>query len=209
MSRTLFVVLALCVLACRGSEAPRDAALPAPGALRGSFQLTYYWISSQRPGDRGKTTLYRRDCEPIATVSNAFADELAMSGTGRLQDGRVLGIVSDCKCPHSPCVRVLPQEELWGVGQDNRPLVPFLSLAVDRKLVPIGTRLYIEELDGVQLIPSFPTYHDGCVIADDTGERIVGEHLDWFVGVRDRYVELDKRLDLQRVTVHDGGERCW
>ena len=42
----------------------------------------------------------------------------------------------------------------------------------------------------------------------DTGGGIVGQHLDWFVGLRASYAALDAALALDQVTVHDGGARC-
>jgi hypothetical protein len=59
-------------------------------------------------------------------------------------------------------------------------------------------------------LPDAPlALHDGCVIADDTGGRIKGSKLDFFVGEEANYRVLDRVLhDLERVTVHDGGARC-
>jgi 3D (Asp-Asp-Asp) domain-containing protein len=131
-----------------------------------------------------------------------------MAGTARLTDGRVLGVAGDCDCARSPCVRVLAADLPWGVGLDNRPLVPFTSLAVDRDLIPIGKSLYIEELDGALLPGLMLAFHDGCVVADDTGDRLKGNRIDWFVGRQEAYALLDARLQLTKVTVADGGERC-
>jgi len=170
--------------------------------------MTYYWMETQPDGDSPAVELYTRACEATAKVSQAFAKDLALAGTARLVDGRVLGVTGDCDCPRSPCVRVLPPEQPWGAGLDNRPLVPFESLAIDRDVVPIGTRLYIEELDGALLPGLMLAYHDGCVVADDTGDRMQGNRLDWFVGREESYAMLDARLHLTDVTVFDGGERC-
>lgn len=199
----------LCSAACRGREAPRDAPTrPPPGAARGTFALTYYWVESQPADDTREVTLYTEDCVEVARCSAPFASALTLAGTAKLADGRLLGVDGDCGCKRSPCVRVLPENQPWGCGVADRPLVPFRSIAVDRKLVPIGTALYIEELDGVRLPGFLPTYHDGCVVADDTGDRMVGQRLDWFIGAQASYYILDARLHLTNVTVHDGGARC-
>lgn len=197
-----------CSAACRGHEGPRDAPpRPPAGLARGTFALTYYWVESQPPDDPREVTLYTQDCTEVARCSTPFASALRLAGTAKLADGRLVGIDGDCPCKKSPCVRVLPATQPWGCGVDDRPLVPFRSVAVDRTRIPIGTTLYIEELDGVRL-PGSPGVHDGCVVADDTGDRITGARLDWFIGVPASYVVLDARLHLTSVTVHDGGARC-
>jgi len=96
----------------------------------------------------------------------------------------------------------------WGVGLETRPLVPFSPPAVDRRVIPIGTSLYVEELDGTRLPGLMLAFHDGCVVADDTGDRMTGNRIDWFVGRQEAYAALDARLHLTKITVHDGGERC-
>lgn len=203
------VVLALALAGCKQKPAFRDAApRPAAGALRGTFSLTYYWVSSEddEPATTANTTIYDRTCTPLAKVSAKFASELATSGAGKLVDDRMLTVDGECNCKRSPCFKVSDQP--WGVGAGNRPLVPFRSLAVDRKLIDIGTALWIEQLDGSDIPGTFPTVHDGCVVADDVGGRITGERIDWFVARKPYYQEIDKALDLERVSVFDGGERC-
>jgi 3D (Asp-Asp-Asp) domain-containing protein len=201
------LAMVLCSAACRGDEAPAAVRAPA-GPERGTFALTYYWVEAQPAADRAEVTLYTADCAAVARVSAAFAKDLDLAGTAALADGRVVGIDGDCTCERSPCVHVLPPEQPWGAGVENRPLVPYLSVAVDRALVPIGTLLYIEELDGAQLPGTLVGVHDGCVVADDIGDRITGQHLDWFIGRHAAYALLDARLHLTNVTVREGGARC-
>jgi 3D (Asp-Asp-Asp) domain-containing protein len=195
----------------RQSPLPRDAALAPPaGAARGSFSLTYYWVATEEPDQApvaATATLYDAACGVLATVSSRFASDVATAGTGRLRDGRLLTVDGDCTCPFSPCFR-FEKTTGWGLGASNRPLVPFRSLAVDRGVIPIGTHLWIEELAGVIVPGGYPDLHDGCVVADDIGGRIAGDHIDWFVGTQASYRELDHLLHLARVTVHDGGKRC-
>lgn len=90
-------------------------------------------------------------------------------------------------------------EERRGVGYGTLrkiPLVPFRTLAADigvkRRhdknwkgkggLVPIGTRVYIKEYDGLQLPDN--TIHDGWFTVNDTGGGIFGAHFDVFVGTQ-------------------------
>jgi 3D (Asp-Asp-Asp) domain-containing protein len=206
----------LCALLACGGGCKRERAVPEdapargePGASRGQFSLTYYWVTSEVDAKgRADTKVYDRSCHPIAMVPAAFASDLAVAGTGQLADRRTLTVDGECECPRSPCFRVLAAEPVWGIGAENRPLVPFRSLAVDRELIPIGTKLWIEELAGVDMPGLFPELHDGCVVADDTGGRIEGQRIDWFVGREIDYGELDRALHLTKVTVHEAGARC-
>lgn len=198
-------VLGLClVMACKSPPGPRDAAPPAlPGAERGSFALTYYWVATEGAG-KADTKIFDAKCGVLATVSAELAGDLATAGTGRLRDRRTLTTDGECSCPRSPCFRFI--DERWGIGAGNRSLVPFRSVAVDRNVIPIGTKLWIKELAGLDVDQLFP--HDGCVVADDVGGNITGAKIDWFVGERALYTDIDHVLKLTSITVHDGGERC-
>ena len=61
---------------------------------------------------------------------------------------------------------------------------------------------------GVPITGTFPTVHDGCVVADDVGGSIKGERIDWFVARKPYYREIDSVLHLAQVSVFDG-EREW
>ena len=211
--RALVVALVLAVAALAACK-PRTKTFedapppPAPGALRGTFGLTYYWVSAEEDAAAAAatTTIYDRTCAPLAKVSAAFASELATSGSGKLLDDRMITVDGECSCKRSPCFKVV--DHAWGLGASNRPLVPFRSLAVDRNLIPIGTALWVEQLDGVDLPGTFPTLHDGCVVADDVGGSITGERIDWFVGKKPYYAEIQAEHHLKNVNVFDGGSRC-
>ena len=216
-------VAALVLVACSGStatgpdaaaevDAAIDAARPDAGPVRGGFALTYYWVTAEDEFAGAATaTLYQPSCAALATVRPAFAASLDVEGTGRLTDGRLINVDGACGCPRSPCYVVAPTDHPWGTGVQDRALVPYRSIAVDRAVVPYGTALWLAELDGVD-VPGTPPWggfvHDGCVVAADTGGGIVGQHLDWFVGLRASYAALDAALALDQVTVHDGGARC-
>src|SRR5262249_54582465 len=126
--------------------------------------------------------------------------------SGKLVDDRMLTVDGECSCKRSPCFKVSDQP--WGIGASNRPLVPFRSLAVDRNLIAIGTALWIEQLEGVDMPGTFPTLHDGCVAAADAGGPRPGGPTDCFVARKPYYAELDQTLHLTTVSVFDGGARC-
>jgi 3D (Asp-Asp-Asp) domain-containing protein len=183
-----------------------------PGASLGVFTLTYYWVAAEEdhPGV-ADTDVYDPDCAVITTTSADFFDALALEGTGRLLDGRVLNYDGPCGCANSPCFHEVDDQHPWGSGSMNRALVPFRSVAVDPSVVPIGTKLWVEAFDGLLMPGEAPWgdfIHDGCLSADDTGGGIDGAHIDFFAAIRDAYVELDGELGLNDVDVNDGGDRC-
>ena len=195
-----------------GGEPAADAPRGDPGPALGSFELTYYWVAYE--GDHtgaDNSELYDPDCALLATVSSSFAEAIALEGTGRLLDGRLLNVAGDCDCPSSPCFIEADADHPWGYGVQNRALVPFRSLAVDADVIEYGTGLYLPDLDGKAMPGEAPWgdfVHDGCTVAADTGGAIIGMHIDFFAATRGSYLVLDGELGLSDIEVRDGGERC-
>jgi 3D (Asp-Asp-Asp) domain-containing protein len=158
-------------------------------------------------------TLYGDDCEPIADVSREFASQLTLQGTGKLHDGRIINIWGACGCPRSPCFKVTRTP--WGTSGTGRPLQPFRTIAVDPKVVKLGSLLYMPLLEG-RTMPGRPPWggftHDGCVVADDTGGNIRGNRIDLFVGRRAYYLGMSgsggRHAWARNVPVFDGSKIC-
>jgi 3D (Asp-Asp-Asp) domain-containing protein len=152
-------------------------------------------------------------CAPIAEVSHEFANQLAIQGTGKLHDGRVLNIWGRCKCSNSPCFKVT--ENQWGTAGSNHPLQPFRTVAVDPKIVKLGSLLYVPLLEGRTMPGRAPWggfVHDGCVVADDTGGHIDGNRLDLFVGRKAYFLGLSgsgsSHAWAKHVPIYDGSRIC-
>lgn len=73
----------------------------------------------------------------------------------------------------------------YGHGVKGYHLIPFRTVAVDPKLIPYGSVLYIPEARGVPLVlpDGSKVIHDGYFFAGDGGSAIIGNHLDFFIGV--------------------------
>jgi 3D (Asp-Asp-Asp) domain-containing protein len=154
------------------------------------------------------------DCEPIAETTREFAYELRMQGTGKLRDGRIVGYWGPCNCPNSPCFRIV-QRQHWGTTGTGRPLQPFRTVAVDPKLIKLGSLLHIPLLEGRTMPGRAPWggfVHDGCVTADDTGGAIRGHRLDLFVGRRGWFLGRSgspgRHSWARAVPVYDGSKIC-
>lgn len=109
----------------------------------GSLKPTFYWDANEENLGEEKThAVLAHDGTVLAHVSERFyTDELAMEGTGRLADGRMLNAAG--KVNGQQTFEVIPSDSFgYGVRPDL-PLVPFQSVAVDPKQIPIGSVLYV------------------------------------------------------------------
>lgn len=190
---------------------PPDAAPQPKGKLLGNFSFTYYWMAKESANRRRRAHLYDSNCKSIAKVSRSFAARVALEGTGILRDGRVVNVSGACDCKSSPCFFLPDTEHRFGVGVNERPLAPFRSVAVDSKLVPIGTKLYVPELDGLTM-PGVPPWggfvHNGCVVADDRGGGVSGKQIDFFMVQKGFFQAFQRRHRMTQVTVYRAGKRC-
>ncbi len=162
--------------------------------------------------------LFDSSCQPISEVSREFASQIALQGTGKLKDGRVLNIWGVCRCgdqsrTNSPCFKVTAAQ--WGTGGTGRQLQPFRTVAVDPKMVKLGSLLYVPLLEGRQMPGRAPWggfVHDGCVVADDVGGGIKGSQLDLFVGRRGWFLGMSGKEGshawAKSVPVYDGTTLC-
>jgi 3D (Asp-Asp-Asp) domain-containing protein len=191
-----------------GANAAASAGSPGPGPGPGDDGTELAAMTSDQ------VTLYGGNkCEPIAEVSKEFASQLALQGTGKLHDGRVLNISGPCNCHHSPCFHVTQAQ--WGTAGSGKSLQPFRTVAVDPKVVKLGSLLYVPLLEG-RTMPGRPPWggyvHDGCVIADDTGGHIAGNRIDLFVGRKAYFLGLSgsggSHAWARHVPVFDGAGIC-
>ena len=155
----------------------------------GEWALRFYWLAREEDFDEpdeieyddvDAVDIYTRDGLYIMSIPEDFHWHLRMEGSGILLDGRVINYHGKCKWGTGTCFRQLDvNTHPFGSGAYRRSLIPFKSVAVDPRLVPIGEPLYIPEFDGMRLPDG--SIHDGCVRGDDTGGGIKLRKLDFFV----------------------------
>lgn len=146
----------------------------------GRWQLTEYWIAHERAGERDRRAapLFARAGRAITYACPRFVSDLTMEGTGLTWDDRLLNW--DGREGERACfVEVDRGSYPYGIGVAGYSLVPYRSLAVDRRFIPIGRTVELAELAGLPLPDG--TRHDGCFVAVDGGGAIVGHHIDLFV----------------------------
>lgn len=167
--------------------------------------------------EREVVPLYEtKTCAVLAEVDKEFAVSLALQGTGKLRDGRLLNVASkaDCPCDRKPCFHEI-QNQQWGTAGTGRALQPFRTVAVDPAVIKLGSLLHVPLLEGRTMPGRAPWggfVHDGCVVADDTGGGIKGFQIDLFVGRKGYYLGLSNQGGshawAHRVEVFDGSAIC-
>ena len=160
------------------------AAMAAPPAKINKAVLSFYWvIDESAPAYRGRADVALRDARGhvIAHTSRKFRRALILEGAGRLEDGRV--VAYNCKRRGEHRFRLTKAQN--GLAVTGGALVPFRTVAVDPRLIKLGSTIYIPQLKGARLPDG--TIHDGLFIAADCG-HFRGRHVDVFVGMSPRGV---------------------
>ena len=189
------------------------------------WALRFYWLSLEAdyaesvsnnvprggacalPANRW-VELYTQDGYFFGRVPERYACSLKLEGSGLLRDDRVVNYTGPCKFGYGTCFEQLDvAEHPFGRGNKGRPLIPFKSVAIDPRLVPIGEPLYIPEFDGLVLPDG--SIHDGCVRADDTGGGIKKRKMDFFVVTYGNFrFLLEELLNVTWITPHIQAPRC-
>lgn len=203
-------------LELKGTRRPSDQA-PADGSLLGVFRNTYYDFPSELNFTGATVPLMAPSCEPIAKVSRQFFEAVCVQGSGTMKNGQTVSFSKrDCECAET-CPRTRqkicfdaldPQDFPWGRGARGTAITPLLTVAVDSQVIPLGTKLYIPEYDGVARSPG-GTRHDGCFLAEDRGLKVTGEHVDVFTGNPSVTAHLNELVPSNAgVHVYIGTARC-
>jgi 3D (Asp-Asp-Asp) domain-containing protein len=197
-------------------EAPDLARLK--GRVLGSFRNTYYDFPNERDHEGAAVKLYDARCGVIKEVPRGFYEAVCVQGSGTLSTGPTVSFARrDCECadvcPRTKqkiCFDSLDAARFpWGRGATGQPITPLLTVAVDSDVIPLGTALYIPELEGMPRDGDKRSLHDGCFIAQDRGVRVKGKHVDVFTG-HESLTKLWNRLvpSNKGVTVVLDNPRC-
>lgn len=153
-------------------------ALASPHRKLGRVLVTFYWVVDESsPRYRGNRDATLRDARGrvIARTTAKFRRDVLMEGTGWLRDGRT--VMYYRKVGGENRFRITRAK--YGLSVTGRPLVPYRTIAVDRRFVKLGSTICIPQLKGTRLPDG--TIHDGLFVASDTG-RFRGAHIDIFTG---------------------------
>jgi 3D (Asp-Asp-Asp) domain-containing protein len=156
-------------------------------------------------------------CQPIAQVARGFYEAVCVQGSGSLKSGGTVSFAKrDCACaevcPRTGqriCFEALDRATFpWGRGAAGTPISPMRTIAADTSVLPMGTVVYLPELDGALRGDSSDAL-DGCFVVEDRGLRVKGEHVDIFTGHRAQTAVLEERVPSNKgVTVVVRAPRC-
>lgn len=188
------------------------------GRSLGVFRNTYYDFPSESEFDGPTVKLKNASCETIREVPRGFFETLCVQGSGTLRSGSTVSFAKrNCGCaevcPRTDqkiCFDSLdPQAYPWGRGATGKAITPLLTVAVDSNVIPLGTAIYVPELDGLPRDAAGTSTHDGCFLAEDRGVKIQGKHVDVFTGHSALTTLWNRLVPSNRgVTVYVESPRC-
>jgi len=189
------LLAALTAALARGDDAPStEVPKGVTAESLGKFKVTYYWVTCEddAKGERDTELLDPRG-KTLGRFRADFVKNLKLEGTGRTLEGKTLNFAGEDRYQFV--------KHPWGTGWKERPLEPFRSIAVDPKVIEIGTKILIPQAVGA-LLPDGST-HDGIFVADDTGSGIKDKHIDLFCGLkRDMKIIAKRGVDDDPVVIH-------
>jgi 3D (Asp-Asp-Asp) domain-containing protein len=188
------------------------------GRSLGTFRNTYYDFPSEADYAGPSVGLMNKSCNTIASVPREFYEAVCVQGSGTLKRGMTVSFARrDCECAEvcprtgqKICFDELDAREFpWGRGATGKAITPLLTVAVDSEVIPLGTALYVPELDGLPRDPEGRAAHDGCFVAQDRGLKVKGQHIDVFTGHRSLTQLWNRLVPSNRgVTVVVESPRC-
>lgn len=200
--RVRCIAVILIALALAGSAPAADE---RPKKKVGRALMTFYWMIDESSSRyHGKRDVVLRDShgKTIAYTYRKFKRDLVMEGAGMLRDGRT--VTYDQRLNGESRFRVTKSK--YGDTVTGCPLVPYRTIAVDKRFVKLGSTIYIPQLKGAKLPDG--TIHDGLFIASDHG-HFRGAHIDVFVGAGSKSARPFSRKGYgsrSHVTVYVSGE---
>lgn len=188
------------------------------GRPLGTFRNTYYDFPNEADFEGPQVPLKNARCDTITPVAKSFFEALCVQGSGTLRRGSTVSFAKrDCACAEvctktqqKICFDELDAKEFpWGRGATGKPITPLLTVAVDPEVIPMGTAVYVPELDGLPRDLDGSAHHDGCFVAQDKGLKVKGQHLDIFTGHASTTALWNRMVPSNRgVTVIVESPRC-
>jgi 3D (Asp-Asp-Asp) domain-containing protein len=143
------------------------------GKYLGKFKVTFYWAVEETEYPPAKSSkLYLADGSLLGSFSSAFIRAFKTEAAAVLRDGRRISYLKRAN-------RAEIVDRFLGCG--GHRLTELRSIAVDPRLIPIGSRVYIPQAENVVVDGRAL---NGVFYANDIGSAVKGKHIDVFVGRR-------------------------
>jgi len=183
---TFFTLFALACLGPKPATLSRTRAVEPPDWLvdspeppsripearyLGKFKTTYYWVVDEEDYSKSSAVpLYDTKGRQVGRFSRAFVRDFKREAAARLRDGRCLSYMKKAN-------RVMVDSQFAGIN--GYKLCEFKSIAVDPRVIPIGSMVYIPQAENVVV---GGRHLNGVFRAHDIGSAVQGKHIDVFVG---------------------------
>jgi len=137
----------------------------------GRFKVTYYWAVDETDYPTSKSSpIYLADGQLLGRFSSAFVKAFRIEAAACLKDGRRISYLKRTN-------RAEVVDRFLGYG--GHRLTELRSIAVDPRLIPLGSVVYIPQAENVSIDGQTL---GGVFYAHDVGSAIKGKHVDIFVG---------------------------
>lgn len=116
--------------------------------------------------------------DPPEAPENALIEEALLAKSHRIDN---VTVTHYCICQQ--CCGKAPNHPAYGVTASGRRATPYVSVAVDPSVIPLGADVLVDYGDG-----EIHYYR-----ADDTGSGVGGRHIDLCVGSHDEALQMGRR----------------
>ena len=116
--------------------------------------------------------------EELEEPENALIEEALLARSHRIDN---VTVTHYCICQR--CCGKSPDHPAYGVTASGRMATPYVSVAVDPSVIPLGADVLVDYGDG-----EIHYYR-----ADDTGSGVGGRHIDLCVGSHDEALQMGHR----------------
>ena len=204
MKSLLVLILAVIInVQCHSQLSTTQTPEPSPNSVKLNLWATYYYVPILQHDENGIDLLDANEKNTGLKLSSCDWCTACIEGTVFIKKanevlvlnyaGRSETIKYDCRaCPKYKNYDgyVKTGKVLWGnssgfgQGVDNYNLIPFKSIAVDKSQIPIGSALFIPDAVGIFYtdVDGIQKSHNGYFFAADVGSKIIGNHIDVFIG---------------------------
>ncbi len=140
----------------------------------GKFKLTFYWVVEEKDyPKRSVVPLYSVDGKLVGRFCPNFIKDFKIESAARLRNGLCISYLKKQN-------RVKIVDRFLGYG--GYRLSELKSIAVDTSIIPLGSKVYIPQFEGVKINNQ---ELNGIFYAHDIGSTVKGRHIDLFLGNKD------------------------
>lgn len=146
---------------------------PSSARYAGRFKVTFYWVVDEGEyPESSSSPIYLSDGSLLGRFAADFVRAFRIEAAAQLRDGRKISYLKKANR-----AKVVDRY----LGTRGYKLTELKSIAVDPRIVPIGSVVYIPQAENVVIDGK---RHNGLFYAHDIGSAVKGKHIDVFLGRR-------------------------